>query len=86
MYRGRLNTTRILHQSTFSVSFRESSIKLPWWEPAILEVNVNTYSVAVADFSCGVIFDGVTAGAVSIEPGGRVRFNLFLDILLILDK
>lgn len=45
-----------------------------------------THSVVVADFSCGVMLDGVIAGAVSIDPGGRVKFNLFFDILLIFAK
>lgn len=43
---------------------------------------LDTYSVAVADFNCGVMLDGVTAGAVSIDPGGRVKLSLFFDILL----
>lgn len=36
----------------------------------------------MADFNCGVMLDGVTAGAVSIDPGGRVKLSLFFDILL----
>jgi hypothetical protein len=44
-------------------------------------INIKTYSRTGASTWTGTVATGVTGGAGSIEPGGNVKFNLFLDML-----
>lgn len=47
-----------------------------------MEINIMTYSGTTgASTWTGTDATGVTGGAGSIEPGGKVKFNLFLDML-----
>jgi hypothetical protein len=47
-----------------------------------MEINIMTYSDTIgASTWTGTGATGVTGGAGSIEPGGKVKFNLFLDIM-----
>jgi hypothetical protein len=46
-----------------------------------MKMNILTYSGTTgASIWTGTDAAGVTSGAGSIEPGGKVKFNLFLDM------
>jgi len=47
-----------------------------------MQINIMTYSGTTGTSTwTGTGATGVTGGAGSIDPGGKVKFNLFLDML-----
>jgi len=52
------------------------------WNRNKMQINIMTYSGTTGTSTwTGTGATGVTGGAGSIDPGGKVKFNLFLDML-----